>query len=263
VTQDCRADVAAFYDLAPHHPDDIPFYLAQLPGPSASVLELGCGTGRVTLPLAAAAGFVQGLDNSESMISRCRRKLEMEGIGKDRVEVILGDITSFYLDRTFDLIVAPFRVFQNLATDAEVDGLFAGIRTRLAPGGTCILNAFNPRWDRETMIREWVSAEENLAWEVNDGDTVVRCFDIRKGLQEGPLVVYPELVYRRYLGKELVEEAVLRIAMRCYYPQELLDLVEGKGFRVVGKWGGYAGETYGVGSELVVAFERSGSVAGA
>jgi SAM-dependent methyltransferase len=255
VTSDWRADVAEFYDLGPHHPDDIPFYLAHLPGPSASVLELGCGTGRVTIPLANGASFVQGLDNSEAMIARCRRKLEEQGIGPDKAEVGVRDITRFSLDQTFDLIVAPFRVIQNLATEAEVEGLFDCIRRHLSPRGTCILNVFNPKSDRETLVQGWVSTDENLAWEVNDGDTVVRCYDLRKRLQEHPLVVFPELVYRRYRNEEPIGEAVLRIAMRCYYPQEFLDLIEGNGFRVTGKWGGYAGEQYGTGPKLVVAFK--------
>ena len=71
------------------------------------------------------------------------------------------------------------------------------------------------------------------------------------------LVLYPELIYRRYEGEELIDEAVLRIAMRCYYPDELLSLVVAEGFRVVNKWGGYAGEPYGEGPELVVEFAGS------
>lgn len=254
MTSDWRSDVAEFYDLGPHHPNDVPFYLKQFPADSPSVLELGCGTGRVTLPLAEAAGTVLGLDNSEAMIAVCRRKLRAQSLGPPQVEIALGDITTLSLSRTFDFILAPFRVIQNLATDLEVEGLFSGIRTHLAPGGRCILNVFNPKWDRETMVRNWVSDEERLAWEVEDGDTQVRCYDRRKRLQEEPLVVFPELVYRRFQDGKQVGEAVLRIAMRCYYPQELIDLVEGNGFKVTGKWGGYAGEVYGDGPELVVAF---------
>jgi hypothetical protein len=51
-----------------------------------------------------------------------------------------------------------------------------------------------------------------------------------------------------------VDEAVLKIAMRCYYPADLVGLVQSAGFVVRQKWGGYAGEPYGLGTELVVAF---------
>ena len=69
-----------------------------------------------------------------------------------------------------------------------------------------------------------------------------------------PLVVYPHLIYRRFVGDELVDEAVLKIAMRCFYPDEFINRIESEGFRVVGAWGGYAGEAYGSGSELVIEF---------
>lgn len=255
MASDWRGDVVEFYDLAPHHPDDVPFYIDQLPGPSSSVLELGCGTGRVTVPLAHRAGFVRGLDNSPAMIEVCRRKLAAAGVPGSKAEISFGDITDFSLGQKYDLIIAPFRVLQNLATDAELEGLFSGIRAHLDEQGTCILNAFQPRSDRETLIRDWVSELEQLAWEVEDGDTSVQCFDWRRRLQERPLVLFPELIYRRVRGTEVLAEASLQIAMRCFYPQDLLELVERHGFEVVGKWGGYAGERYGEGSELVVAFQ--------
>jgi hypothetical protein len=71
------------------------------------------------------------------------------------------------------------------------------------------------------------------------------------------LVLYPELVYRRYEEDKLVDEAVLRILLRCYYPEELLSLIAGQGFHIVNKWGGYAGEPYGEGPELIVEFTGS------
>ena len=82
----------------------------------------------------------------------------------------------------------------------------------------------------------------------------VTCSDRRVRVQADPLVLYPELVYRRFHGEDLVDEAVLRIAMRCYYPEEFIDLVESEGFTVFGRWGGYRGEAFGEGGELVVEF---------
>jgi len=72
------------------------------------------------------------------------------------------------------------------------------------------------------------------------------------------MILYPELIYRRYQGEVLVEEATLKIAMRCYYPEEFVQLIIGQGFRVLQQWGGYAGEPYGQGSELVVQFTQGG-----
>src|SRR5215510_534324 len=109
---DPRADPARFYDLAPDMPNDVPFYVTRLPSPGAHVLELGCGTGRVTVPLAQHCASLYGVDHSEAMLRICRAKLE--SAGSSNAEVQLGDIADLHLDRTFDFIIAPYRVLQNL-----------------------------------------------------------------------------------------------------------------------------------------------------
>jgi SAM-dependent methyltransferase len=73
---DIRAEAAQYYDTNLVIPDDIAFYQARLPWSDASVLELGCGTGRVLLPLAASCGFIHGIDRSQAMLARCRQKLQ-------------------------------------------------------------------------------------------------------------------------------------------------------------------------------------------
>ncbi len=255
MTADIRADAARYYDLNPGHPDDIPFYTEMIPFPDTAILELGCGTGRVLSALVEACGYIHGIDSSEAMLTICREKLEAAKISQSKAEVEFGDITNFDLRRKFDLITAPFRVLQNLETDAEVDGLFCCVRKHLGPDGTCILNVFNPNRDPESIRRDWSSKAENLAWEVNiDGDRIL-CYDRRARIDPEKLVLYPELIYRRYKGEDLKDETILKIAMRCYYPDEFENLVNSHGFQVVSRWGGYGGEIYGEGTELVIQFQ--------
>ena len=104
------------------------------------------------------------------------------------------------------------------------------------------------------MRTDWVSDQGNLAWEIGTPGGRVACFDKRERIDADRRVLYPKLVYRRFEGDDIVEEAVLRIAMRYYYPEELTSVIESHGFKVLGKWGGYAGEAYGEGGELVVEF---------
>ncbi len=251
---DLRAEAARYYDLNPNAPADVPFYIGRLPGPEARVLELGCGTGRVSIPLAQACGFLHGLDLSDAMLDLCRRKIANTGLGADRIVVEHGDITAFELGSSFDLIISPFRVIQNLETDAQLDGLFHCIRDHLAPDGRCILNVFRPNRPRDKLVRSWVTDEENLAWTVERDAERITCHDARRRLTETPLVVYPELIYRRWQGEEMLEESVLPIPMRCFYPDEFLTLIRSAGFTITGRWGGYTGEPYGQGKELVAEF---------
>jgi len=251
---DLRVEAARYYDLNPNALVDVPFYIERLPGPEARALELGCGTGRVSIPLAQRCGFLHGLDLSEAMLELCRAKIGQAGLGPERIIVEQANITDYDLGSLFDLIVAPFRVIQNLETDEQLAGLFRCIRAHLAPGGRCILNVFHPYRLREELLRVWETHEENLAWEIERDGERMTCHDVRRRLVEEPLVLYPELIYRRYRGEELPDETVLPIPMRCFYPDEFLELICSAGFAITDSWGGYAGEPYGQGKELVVEF---------
>jgi SAM-dependent methyltransferase len=252
--EDIRQGPARFYDLNPNPPKDIPFYLERLSSPRARVLELGCGTGRVSIPLARSCAYLQGLDNSRAMLEICRSKAAAAGLGADRLRVDLADISDFELSDRFDLIIAPFRVIQNLESDAQLDGLFRCVRRHLAASGRCILNAFNPNRPPDVMRTEWVSDRENLAWEAGTADGRVTCHDLRARIDAERLILYPQLVYRRFVKDELVEEVHLEIPMRCHYPAAFIARIESAGYLITGKWGGYQGEEYGVGNELVVEF---------
>jgi SAM-dependent methyltransferase len=254
---DIGENAARYYDLSPENPDDVPFYQQRIPSPQARVLELGCGTGRVLVPLAEKCRRILGVDVSEAMLALCRRKLAERRLLSSSAEVRQGDITDIELGEEFDLIIAPFRVFQTLETDREVSGYFTAVRDHLSSGGTAILTASRPSRDAERMRREWVADHEGFRWEVPFEGGRVTLHDRRPRMDREKLVVYPELVYRRYEEDRLVDEAVLKITMRYYYPEELLRLIADQGFLIVNRWGGYAGEPYGEGPELIVEFAGS------
>jgi SAM-dependent methyltransferase len=251
--KDPRAAVARFYDLDREPLADLPFYVSRIPSANARVLELGCGTGRITLPLAKHCGFIQGIELSEAMLEICRAKLRERPALAGKVAVELGDITKYDFGATFDLIIAPYRVLQNLETDDEVAGLFRCMRTHLAPGGTCILNVFNLRYpNAEALIDAWTQQVEGLDWEDVTDTRIVTCHYRKGKVRARPLVIYPDLVYRVREGAKLLEEVVFPLAMRCYFPDDFARLFSNHGFDIVERWGGYAGETYGVGPELVI-----------
>ena len=254
MTTDIRTKAAGYYDLNPNVPRDVPFYRERIPAPDAHVLELGCGTGRTLIPLASSCGYIHGIDLSEAMLALCQQKLYAAGILAERVQVERGDITSFTLGRAFDLIIAPYRVVQNLETDRQIEGLFHCIRYHLRPTGTCILNVFRPFGSPEVLRRTWCTGDEHFAWEASRAGIRITCHDRRRRMDPDKLVLYPELIYRRYVCEVLANETVLPIAMRCFYPEEFVQLIVAHGFRIVARWGGYAGEPYGEGSELVIQF---------
>jgi hypothetical protein len=188
------------------------------------------------------------------MLTHCLQKLQAAAIPPTTARVELGDITDFALGRTFDLIIAPYRVFQLLETEAQVDGLFRCVRAHLAPEGTCILNVFHPQGGFEGIEKAWESMTERGRWEVTVDGVRLRCEERWLRLDPERHILYVELIYRRYIGGAWVEDAVLQIPRRCYAPTEFEQVIRDHGFRIIQRWGGYAGERYGEGPELVVQF---------
>ncbi|MDA8393392.1 MAG: class I SAM-dependent methyltransferase [Actinomycetota bacterium] len=157
-----------------HFDADIPFYLRLLRGRTrrASVLELGCGTGRVTTALDGAGFDVVGVDSSTSMLERAAAKLSAHrrpgGIG---TELVHGDMTTLELDRTFDFVLVPVKTFFYLVTAEAQHSAVERMRRHLAPGGTLVLDLLHPTLD--WMARQPGSVVQDVAG-VLDGATVLR-----------------------------------------------------------------------------------------
>ena len=254
---DTRESAARYYDSAPPPFDDIPFYRTRIPSHDAAVLELGCGTGRVLIPLAESCAFIHGVDVSKAMLDICREKMAQAGISSQEAAVDIADISKVNLNRTFDLIIAPYRVFQNLETDVQVDGFFDSVRRHLAPQGSCILNVFHP-WPIEKIQEVWGSDQEHFSWEMPVEGGKVTCHERRHRFDADLVVLHIETIYREYVGDKLVDRGVMNISMRCYYPESFQKIVTDHGFTIMGSWGGYRGEPYGEGNELVIHFKDSG-----
>jgi hypothetical protein len=212
----------------------------------------------VLLPLVKDCAYIHGVDLSEAMVAICQGKLESAGLSTNKARVEVGDITTVHLGRTFDLITAPYRVFQNIETDAEVTGLFETVGRHLTKNGTCILNVFNPNLDPESMRIEWPTKSEYFCWVVPVGGDRITCHGKNVSVDPKKMILYPNLIYRRYRDNDLMEEVTLKILMRCYYPDEFEEVIVRHGFEIINRWGGYSGEPYGVGPELVIQFGKRG-----
>jgi ubiquinone/menaquinone biosynthesis C-methylase UbiE len=147
------AEEAAAYDHEPWQMrEDIAFYVGLAEGAKAAgdpVLELACGTGRVTIPIAKAGCDVTGLDNSPAMLDIARRKAAAEGVS---IEWVQGDMRSFKLDLRFGLILIPYRSFLALLTIEDQKACLRSVYEHLLPGGRFALNFFNPSI---VMIADW------------------------------------------------------------------------------------------------------------
>lgn len=127
---------------------DLAFYLARGARTRGPVLDVGCGTGRISVPLAEAGLEVVGLDRSRPMLRLAERRRDaLAPATSSRLSFIEADMEAFDLGRTFSLIVVPGRAFQFLLTSAAQRSALEHFRRHLAPGGELIIDMFDPRLD--------------------------------------------------------------------------------------------------------------------
>jgi ubiquinone/menaquinone biosynthesis C-methylase UbiE len=137
-----RRDIAFWSDLA----------LRATSGRSGNrrrVLELGCGTGRVAIPLAKAGAAVVGIDRSVSMLDRGLKKVRRAGVGS-KVQLIRGDIRQLpFPDQSFPLVMAPYGILQSLLDEQLLAATLKDVRRVLTRGGTFGLElvADLPAWE--------------------------------------------------------------------------------------------------------------------
>ena len=108
---------------------------------SGDVLELACGTGQLTLPIAIAGVPTVGLDLSAPMLTTARQRAAAQKVS---VEFVLGDMRNFDLGRKFALIFIARNSLLHLHSTEDLLATFAAIRQHLAPGGIFAFDIFNP-----------------------------------------------------------------------------------------------------------------------
>ena len=131
---------------------DIAFWKRMSADVQGPVLELGCGTGRVALPVARHGATVIGIDRSESMLARARVRVKRSRLGA-RVKLIRGDIRQLpFPDRTFPLVMAPYGILQSLLDEQVLSATLKQVQRVLTRDGTFGLElvADLPAWDEYT-----------------------------------------------------------------------------------------------------------------
>jgi SAM-dependent methyltransferase len=140
--------VARFYDYEQKEfTKDIPFYMEYAKECGGEVLELGCGTGRVLIPIAKDGIKVTGLDASEEMLNIARKKVSADESIRNNVVLLRGDMKDFSIGNKFALVYVAFRSFQCLLTKRDQTACLRCIHSHLLDDGCCIVDLFAPRHD--------------------------------------------------------------------------------------------------------------------
>ena len=134
-------DHPALYDALLPVRGHLPYYMELARQASGDVLELACGTGQLTVPIASAGLPIIGLDLSAPMLNAAR---ERAAARKVLVEHLQGDMRNFDLGRRFALIFIARNSLLHLHSSEDILAAFAMVRRHLAPGGTFAFDIFNP-----------------------------------------------------------------------------------------------------------------------
>jgi SAM-dependent methyltransferase len=193
-------------------------FLAGLAGPGP-VLELGVGTGRVALPLAARGLEVHGIDASAAMVERLHAKP-----GGDAVRVTIGDFAEVPVDGSYPLVFVVFNTLFCLLTQDDQVRCFARVAERLAGGGAFVVEAFVP--DPALLARPQEVTADHVGLDAV-ALTATRRDPLGQRIDAQHMVLGPDGV-RLY-----------PVALRYAWPAELDLMARLAGLRLRERWAGW------------------------
>ena len=218
---------------------DIRFYRRLAHRIGGPILELGCGTGRLALPLARDGHQVVGVDLSGSMLARAGARIpRLPRAARQNLLLVRGDMFALPLRRRFPLIIAAFNTLQHVYRSDDLVRLLVDLRRRLAPGGCIAFDVLNPDldWLVRSSDRRWARTRfkhpdtgEPLVYTTNhEYDPVTQVVMIR--------------IYYDPPEGATGKPRVVRLAHRQYFPEELKTLVANAGLSIAARFGGFGGE---------------------
>jgi SAM-dependent methyltransferase len=194
--------------------EDVGFYVEEArkaaPGP---VVELGVGTGRIAVPVAADGIRVIGVDSSAGMLEVCRERAELAGVA-ELVDLREGDLREPPVEERVPLVLCPFRSLLHLHSDDERMKALRAAHELLVPGGRLIFDVFTPsEADIEETDGRWLEREPGI-FERADWDRRRRTLTLSlRGSDGGATMKLAWLPPGEWRG--LLERATFRVE-RCY-----------------------------------------------
>jgi SAM-dependent methyltransferase len=239
MTPNIYENSAALYDMGndrAYIAADIQFYLTTI-APDDSVLEVGCGTGRVTIPLAERGNTITGIDLSQTMLAEFQSKLAKNTSASRRVTLRQMDMRGFDLGQTFDWIIFPFRVFQALTSDEERLLCLASMQHHMHEESRAVLTLFNPM---KAILDSW-GRKNILDFERTDERTgrSIRRYQDQLWHDQKRQIIATNLRHEVYENGLLVETLVDTLELGYLYSDQCAPLFTASGLTLVNAFGSY------------------------
>jgi SAM-dependent methyltransferase len=208
----------------------VEFWLAQARIRGGPILELGCGTGKLSIPLAEAGFSVAGLDNSPALLQFAASKNE-------DVNWIEGDMRGFDLDERFALIMLPSNNLGHLHTPEDFESCISSVKRHLLPGGAFVIDVFVP--NLALLLRD--AEEEHVLDDYDSPEGQGRVCVTARSRYESTTQIIRTTTIRKVAGQP---DVVGSLDLKMYFPRELEALVRCNGLRITTRYGGHAGEAF-------------------
>jgi SAM-dependent methyltransferase len=253
--------IAEWYD-AEHDgfEDDLQFYRDLAAGAGPTILEVGCGSGRVTLALARMGRTITGVDSSAAMLARCQARLAAEPPAvTSRVRLVHADIRALdaSVPASFALAIVPLNTFSHFATPPDRLAALAAIRERVVPGGLLALDLdlAGPRRLLESPGHLWLLG----AWEAaptepaaaDAGPRFVQHFASAVPAPEPDAALVTHL-YDVQSSDGLVRRTLSRMTLALLSRNEVQLTLERAGYTVEAVYGSYELDPYQPGDERAI-----------
>lgn len=224
--------VADIYDAYVNTDLDIEFFSGECSKTSGEVLELMCGTGRVSIPLLEKGYKLTCVDYMGRMLEVFRKKIEDKNYP---VNIIEADVTKLDLKKKFNLIILPFNSFAEILDEDKQTSALQRIYDHLNPGGKFICTLHNP-------IQRLKSADGEIhklgRFQLNESRYLdvnyINKYDRIKSLISGTQF------YEIYDDENnVMEERELEINFRLIEKKEFEKIAVKRGFKIVDIYGDY------------------------
>ena len=225
--------VADIYDFYVNVDFDIPFFLKETENTKSEILELMCGTGRVSVPLLEAGRKMTCIDYSVGMLDIFSGKIEKKDYD---VELINMDVTSLHLNKKFDLIILPFHsITEILSTKLQYNAL-ESISKHLNKNGVFILTLQNPKTRLKTA-----DGTERMLGEIKIDDNRKMVIYSMNQFNPSNKIVSGFQSYEIFDANNImVEKRVLDICFKPISDSELKDMINNLGLEISATYGDYS-----------------------
>ena len=234
--------------------DLIKMLVASRGGP---ILELGCGTGRLLLPLARAGYFVTGVDNAPAMLAQARQRLEQESREvQERVALVEADIRhlpSLDEDSRYALVLVSYNTLLHFQAKA-IRQVFSGVRRYIRNDGHLYLDINSP-YAIEATIYDIEPTLENSFVDPDSGETVRQLS--RSWLELSEQRLHTTWTFETVAGSgQSVLRSTADVDYWYQYPHQLELLLQQTGFKLEQMMGDYDGSTFDEESERLLIIAR-------